>query len=724
MKFNSIINNFSSGVWSPKMLNRADTEEYFKSCEELLNMIPQLQGGAFRRPGTKYIDLGTAQGRLEQGYSTRIIPWRLSTGQKYLIVMNTEAPTNLPSRWFIYNTVTGVKTDLSATSGADFADTNLMTAQFEQVGDIVYFVTDGMPPRFISYAGGVPYVYAYHEYFGGLAAQRQWETVPYKPISAEGDDGTLTVTGTFTVGGAVTVTSSTSRFSSFMLPAYGAGRGLFIKVSSASSTGVVEMTGYTSDTVITGVVRSVVPGASPLTVGSAAGTSFEIAAWNGRDGWPRTIAAFEQRLYFGGNTSFPDTIWGSRAGTQLDMMEVPFQQSTTFSTFTSDNARPWSAALAVTSQAYQIQSMAAAKTLEIHTLKADIVAYGGNGNILGPVNKSFESSTSFGSDYVQPVRVNNFSSFVQRGGRKVRDIVFNFNEDQYKSSDLMFMADHYTYRDPIVKVASVEYGSTSLMLAISDAGKVYACAIDRDYKMNAWHEWALGGDTVRVTDIAVVPTAGEYDSDSVFMVVTRTINGVDAISIEQLSDLFEGTDYDFYGLGVPFYFLDSWVAKTPGSPTNTITGLSRLEGETVGVFGDNFYLGEYDVSGGEILLPNARYGQFIVGFNSTARLKINPIQAGAQFGTPVNQVKAAAKVVANFYKTLSASYKTTGTPDTFNIPFREPSVPGNEATPVFTGEKVLSLPPNIGRKIQIEFETSDPYPMNILSLVFEGVTND
>lgn len=723
MKFNAILNNFISGVWSPKMISRADTEEYFKACVELENMIPQIQGGLFKRPGTKYTNLGTAQGRLEQGYTNRIIPWRLSTGQKYFVYCNSAAPTNLPSRWFIYNTATGTKTDLSATSGADFADSNISTMQFAQVGDVLFMVNDGSPPRFISYVGGVPYVYAYHEYFGGLAPVTPWQTVPYKPISADNIDGTITITGTFTVGGAVTVTSSISRFSAFHVPAYGAGKGLYIKVSSGGSTGVIEVTGFTSDTSVTGVVRSALAGASPVTYGSAAGTSFEIAAWNGRDGWPRTLAPFEQRIYYGGNTTYPDTIWGARAGTQLDMMEVPFQQSSTFSSFTSDNARPWSASLATSPEAYQIQSMIASKTLEIHTLKADIVAYGGNGNILGPLNKNFESSTSFGSEYVQPIRVNNYSTFVQRGGRKIRDIVFSFNEDQYKSTDLMFMADHFTYNDPIIKLAGVEFGSSSLMLALSSSGALYGCSIDRDYKMNAWHKWQLGGVDVAIRDIAIVPTAGENNSDAVFLVVERTVNSTTAFTIEQLSSFFEGTSFDFYGSGYGYYNVDSWEYITSGGLSNTISGLSRLEGETLAVLADNFYIGDFVVTGGVITLPK-QYLNFIVGLKYRGYVKTNPIQAGAQFGTPVNEMKTAARIIANLFATGALTYRAEDTPTYFEVNFREPSVPGNEPTPLFTGEKVLDLPANTARRYQLEFESYDPHPMNILSVVIEGMTHD
>ena len=58
------------------------------------------------------------------------------------------------------------------------------------------------------------------------------------------------------------------------------------------------------------------------------------------------------------------------------------------------------------------------------------------------------------------------------------------------------------------------------------------------------------------------------------------------------------------------------------------------------------------------------------------------------------------------------------------VAFREPGVAGNAVTPLFTGEKVVTLPSYIGRKFEVEIETTETLPMNVLSLVFEGITND
>lgn len=732
MKFNTILNNFSAGAWSQKMISRADTEEYFKACETLENMIPQLQGGAFRRPGTSFQDLTSTYNSIVQtSVDHRIIPFRLSNGNRYLLVANNSSPTAVGNEWFVWNVDTGTSVTLTCPLSSNVADANIETAQFAQVGDLIYYVTDGIAPRIIyTPSSGVFSMIPFHAATVTKSGTNtnQWERVPYQPISADSIDGTITVTGaSFAVGNTVQLTSSYSRWvtrdgisdSKDLLI------GTFVKISSGGTTGVAMIGSITSATIANALVLATIPGAAPLVVGAAAGTSFEVAAWSGARGWPKTIVPYEQRIYYGGNTSYPDTIWGTRAGNIFDLMEIPFQQDADFATFTTDNARPWSAAIAISPETYEITAMAASKTLEIHTSRLDIVAYGGNGQILGPLNKQFDSSTSFGAERVQPIRVNNYSTFVQRAGKKVRDTVYSFNEDQYKSGDLMFMAEHYTSGTTIKRLASIELGSTSLLLALTNSGRLFSCSIDRDYKLNAWAEWKFSSaEGATIQDMAVLPKSGGVDS--LYLVLTRTVSSLPVTSIEKLNDLFEGTTYDFYGVGDQMIYVDSaMIATNPTSPTASTThnGLARLNGETVSVIADNYYIGEFTVATGAITLPRA-YVKCLIGLKYRSYLKTMPIAAGAQFGTPVNQVKTAAKMIINLYKTLACTFKTSGANDSTEISFRDPSVTGDEVTPVFTGEQVVTLPQYVGRRFQVEFETSDPFPMNITSVVLEGVTND
>lgn len=733
MKFNSIINNFSSGLWSPKMIARADTEEYFKSCTDVQNMISQIQGGMFRRPGSvnQNFVTGGYLAKLQTGAYVRAIPYRTTSGTRYALFFTTGVAGAAGQEWFWVNLDTLTCGNINAALNSAVAMANIATAHYVQVGDLLYIAIDGTFPRVVytPFSGVINMVEFYQVKnalnFGGI--DNRYQQVPYQPIQSDNSSGTLTVTGTFTVGGFVTVVSSATRFLSGDDSSGGNRPGLIIKISKGGVTGVMEVTGYTNSTTVTAQVAIALPGASGDAYGVASGTSFEIGAWSQARGWPRTIAAYEQRIYWGGTITYPDTIWGTRIGTTTDLMEIPLQQDPTFSTFTSDNTRPWSATLAVAPECYAIQSMSSSKTLEIHSVRQDIVAYGGNGQPLGPLNKVFESSTSFGGAYVQPVRVNNYSTFAQRAGTKIRDVVYSFNEDQYKSSDLGFMADSLFYGTTVKRMVSLEFGQTSLLVVLKNNGKIISCAIDRDYKINAWNEWTFTSKNgITIQDIFVIPQAGPNGEDALYLLMLRVVSGSNVVSLEKVYTFFDGTTYDFYGSGDQMYYLDSLeqaVNSTPGVANLTHTA-ARLAGETVSVIADGYYVGEKVLDGsGNVTLETAAI-KVMVGLKYRSYIKTSPIQAGAQFGTPVNQIKAARRLIINFYKTLAASFRTAETDTLDEISFRDPAVAGNVLTPVFTGSKVVDLSSLTTRQLQFEFETSTPFPMNISSIVVEGVTYD
>src|SRR6266576_4350974 len=55
-KANTIQSNFTAGEVSPLMYGRVDIGKYFNGAKTLQNIIVRLQGGALRRPGTRFVN--------------------------------------------------------------------------------------------------------------------------------------------------------------------------------------------------------------------------------------------------------------------------------------------------------------------------------------------------------------------------------------------------------------------------------------------------------------------------------------------------------------------------------------------------------------------------------------------------------------------------------------------------------------------------------------------
>ena len=72
-------NNLSSGELSPLLHTRTDVQQYANGAKKLLNAIPLVEGGAKKRPGTKY--RGIFAGAL------RLIPFVPNSDNPFLLIL-------------------------------------------------------------------------------------------------------------------------------------------------------------------------------------------------------------------------------------------------------------------------------------------------------------------------------------------------------------------------------------------------------------------------------------------------------------------------------------------------------------------------------------------------------------------------------------------------------------------------------------------------------------
>lgn len=79
-KANPLQAALNAGELSPRMAARVDFGKYPAGCEVLRNMIPLPQGGATRRPGTRFVAAAA-----DSGVKGRLLPFEFSTLQAYVV---------------------------------------------------------------------------------------------------------------------------------------------------------------------------------------------------------------------------------------------------------------------------------------------------------------------------------------------------------------------------------------------------------------------------------------------------------------------------------------------------------------------------------------------------------------------------------------------------------------------------------------------------------------
>lgn len=80
-----ILNNFNGGELSPYLNSREDLAKFQSGCSIMENFFPLPQGGAQKRPGTKYI----AEVK-NSSLATRLLPFEFSTSQAYIVELGNQ----------------------------------------------------------------------------------------------------------------------------------------------------------------------------------------------------------------------------------------------------------------------------------------------------------------------------------------------------------------------------------------------------------------------------------------------------------------------------------------------------------------------------------------------------------------------------------------------------------------------------------------------------------
>src|SRR6185436_2944845 len=167
--------------------------------------------------------------------------------------------------------------------------------------------------------------------------------------------------------------------------------------------------------------------------------------------------------------------------------------------------------------------------------------------------------------------------FVQRTGRKLREMTYEYVVNTFKAPDISLVSEHLTKSG--IKQLTVALAPQQMLWLARNDGTLVGVTYDKDQNAAGWHQHTIGGTGVAVESIAAIPSP-DTTRDELWLSVRRTIGGVTKRYVEVMSKYWE--DGDAVSGAV---FLDSSAAYS-GAPTTTVTGLTWLIGETVGVLAD------------------------------------------------------------------------------------------------------------------------------------------
>ena len=678
-KVSALQNDFSGGEISPLFQGRVDHDRYKKSLALCQNFLPVIQGGLVRRPGTYFISEVKNSAK-----KTRLIPFEYSTTQAYMLEFGENY-----IRVFMNNApvfVGGVPLEIVT----DYPESDLFSIKYAQSADVLYLVHPFYPPRKISRTSHINWSYT----------DIDFREPPWAPI-ALGNSGftpNVTIAPSGTVG-TVTLTASA--------PIFAGGPPQFVRLRHGTTWGYAKVTGWSgSSTTCTATVISQFGGTIPVTTwrfslfGSFASSE---------GGYPSAVVFHEDRLFYGGVGTFPQRIDGSRSGDYEN-----------FSPTDPDGTVTDSHALSFTLNSSDVNKIrwftSDEKGLIVGTVGGEwAVKPSVLGEALSPSNINAKRATYYGSHDVQPVQAGKSTMFVQRSGRKVREMTYFYDVDGFQSIDVSVLSEH-VFPVPAVQVA-VQKTPQPFVWIVRQDGVLLGMTYERDSDSLkvGWHRHIVGGVNAKVESVAVIPSA-DGSSDEAWIIVSRTIGGVTKRYIEYVTKVFDESLAQ-----EDAFFVDCGLSYS-GAATSTFNGLSHLEGQTVDILADGAVHPSRVVTGGSISLDYPAQTVHIgLGFQSKA--KMLRLEAGAADGTALGKTRRTHRVGMLLHRSLGLKIGPSFE-SLISLPFRKTSDLLSQATPLFSGVVSENFDADYDTENQICIMQDQPLPANILAVMPQLYTQD
>lgn len=664
---------FDLGEISPFVYGRIDNENYRRALARCENFVPMVQGPVTRRPGTKFV----VEVKDSDSF-TLLQRFEFSTTQAYVLEFG-----DLYVRFCTDHgqVVSGPPVEVVT----PYTEAQLPNLRFVQSGDVLYIVHPSHAPRKLIRNSATSWTLTTITFMDG----------PYLPTNTSA----VTLTPSATTG-AITITASSATFLSTDV-------GRVVRILHGSTWGWARITAFTSTTQVSAAVGG--------TFGATtAQTGWRLGLWSATTGYPSAATFIEDRLAFSGSTIAPNRVDASKTGDY-------------------ENFAPTSAAGAVASDNALSYTLLARSVNNVHWMtdndKGIVMGTAGSEWILrpstslealSPTNVSAKRATKNGCAAVAHVDMDRSIIYVQRGGRQIREFIYDFNVEGFRSPDVSIGGEHMT-QTGIRQLAGAQIPQPTVWMVRND-GQLIGMTYDRDNDVTGWHRHILGGysneeqtEAAVVESVAVIPEPGGV-YDEVWLVVRRLIGGVTKRYIEYFTKRWEDGD----ALEDSFY-VDCGLTYD-GAPATVITGLDHLEGQTVSILADGAVHIPLVVNAGSVTLRQES-SVVHVGLPMASRLKTLPWEAGSADGTALGKTKRISRVSFWFMDTVGGRYGARL--DRMNTIFARSDQDNMDAPPpLFSGQIGVSWDGGYDYEAPIWVEQTLPLPMTLIGIAPQLMTQD
>lgn len=738
-RFVTIQTNFSTGEIDPLLRARIDLDAYNNALETAKNVLIQPQGGARRRPGLHYITALPNSGAESAANGVRLVPFEFSVDDSYIFCFTHNRIYIFKNEALVTN-INGSGNNYLDTTAVGLTAARLSDMCWTQSADTMIITQDGVNP--------VKIVRGATDASWTISALT-FDSIPKYAfvLSSTNPAGTITPSA---VTGTITLTASSAVFNSGHVGQY----------INAQPQGRAKVTQYVSATSVKVVTEFPFFDTTAIASGNWEIESGYENVWSASRGWPKAATFHEGRLYFGGSTARPSTIWGSKVGLFFD-----FEAATAL----DDDAVE---ATLDTNTYNEIVDIVSARDLQVFTTGGEFYIPQEGLNPITPAAFFVKTVTNNGcAPGVRVQQIDSGTLFVQRQGKSLNEFAFTDTQLTYMTSKISLLAGHLL-KSP-VEIAlrrAVATDENDLLLIVNGAdGSMAAFSLLRAQNVIAPSRIVSSYDkapaatltpsavsgSVTLTASASVFSAGHvgeyidvtpsgralitgYTSGTVVTAtVINTLPGTAAISsggwTMTITGKFKAVGVDVTAIytvvqrtvngGVVYYveYLDddSYMDSCVQGGAAASASMPHVVGETVNILLDGAVMTNQTVpTGGTVTFTRSSTSSYEVGLPFVVEIKTMPADMKIQTGTRIGFKKRIVEINAIVHNTQCM--EVNGIP----VVFRSLNAPIlNAPVPEYTGIKKIQGIRGYSTNGQITIRQSGPLKLTLLGMEYKLSTH-
>jgi len=423
--------------------------------------------------------------------------------------------------------------------------------------------------------------------------------------------------------------------------------------------------------------------------------SWQESAFSAYQGYPRSIALFDNRLLFAGTKKKPQAFFYSEINNYDNFLAATTLADAPF--FVETLSDDQSAVQWITAQRELFVGTASVEGV-LTTRKQD--------EAQSPENLPIVRwNESMGSAHRPAMPMRDSLLVLQRGRTVLNMLAYSIESDGYTGEEVSLLCPHL-FSSGVLQMAHLREPYTGVF-TVQEDGTICHMVYEPKLQVTGWCKYTTQGGEFE--SIQTLPSSGNEstDEDEVWCSVKRTINGVTRRHIEHFTvgnrNKQEANDAD------NVWHVDAGL-KFTGTDLLTITGLDHLEGETVCVLADGIK-GSYIVSGNEITLTTAA-DTVIVGLPVTSTFEPFDLETADSAGRRKQLYQSKLMV----WRSLGGSLAVDGK-DYQDLVYHVSGETMDESVPLKDGYMEVFHESSYSRQKYWRIQHDEPYPFTLQAVI-------